>query len=678
MKDNYRVDKETLERIISAIPSNIFFKDTEQKYVFLSHQNSNPDIEENEGVYGKTDRDFRRGDRNIELSERTDSEILETGIGRQYVIKSKTPEGIKYIDIIKEPVTDDGGNTIGIVGLMNDVTRVTQEISNMLENEKAYQAAMRAGAFLAYNVNLTQDELKDELIEKVDGEELNLLDMLGMEAPCCYSEFVRRWANTIIVEEYRKDFIEYHARDRLISLFQSGQSEILQDTSIEIINKDGNREEFSVYESILLMQNTDKEIVAFVTLKNLTEERKKEKKMRIQLEEAVKEAVMANKAKDRFLANTSHEIRTPMNAVIGMAEVLLREETDPRKIEYLNNIKTSGNYLLSIINDILDFSKIESGKMEIIPDIYEVRPRINSLKMLLNERVGNKKIDLIFEVDDKLPRYLYGDVARIRQIIINLVNNAIKFTKEGYVKVGIKVAKETENDVSIYLSVEDSGIGIKEQDMGKLFGAFNRLDNENTANIEGTGLGLSVSKQLVELMGGKLEVESEYGVGTKFFATVKQRLVDESEIKRKEAFNRKKEIEGKMFKAPKARILIADDSAVNIKVFKALVAPIGMQIDTAENGKSAIEMVEKNEYDIVLMDHMMPIMNGIEATKHIRQLESEKRDVLIIALTANAVVGVKEEFIKAGMNDFISKPIQITELLSMLRRYLPEDYIEEI
>lgn len=678
MADEHKLDRDTLIRIINAIPSNIFFKDTNQKYVFLSHYSEEPGVQSDGNVYGKTDRELRKNSENINLAETMDSEILKTKTGRQYVIKTEVGGIPKYVDVIKEPVMDEDGNTIGIVGLMNDVTLVTKELSNKLENEKAYQEAMRAGAFLAYNVNLSKDILKDDLKEVIDGEELNLLDILGMKAPCGYSEFVVNWANTMLVEKYRQEFIDHHSRERLISLYMSGQSEIFKESYTEIINKDGKPECFWMYESILLMQNVDKEVMAFVTLKNVTDERIKEREMRRQLEEAVEEAVMANKAKDQFLANTSHEIRTPMNAVIGMAEVLLREETDPRKVEYLNNIKAAGVHLLGIINNILDFSKIESGKIEIIPEVYEIRPRLDRLIKLLEERISGKDVELIFDVDERLPQFMYGDATRIRQVIINLVNNAIKFTEKGFVKVTVRVEEITDTEVTEFICVEDSGIGIKEEEMDQLFGAFNRLDKEKTAGIEGTGLGLTLSKQLVELMGGNIQVESEYGVGTKFFFTIKQGLVEESKIKEKNDLEKKNEQDEKLFKAPKAKVLIADDSAVNIKVFKALVAPLKMQIDTAENGKIAADMIEKNEYDLVFMDHMMPVMNGIEATKYVRQLESDKRDVLIIALTANAVVGVKEQFIEAGMNDFISKPIQIKELLSVLRKYLPSEYIEEI
>lgn len=678
MADEHKLDRDTLIKIIRAIPSNIFFKDTDQKYVFLSHYSEELGIQSDREIYGKTDRELRKSSDNIELAEAMDKEILETGTGRQYVIKTEVNGIPKYVDIIKEPVMDEDGKTIGIVGLMNDVTMATQELSNMLENEKAYQEAMRAGAFLAYNVNLSKDILKDDLKEIIDGKELNLLDILGMKAPCGYNEFITKWANTTMRERSRQGFIDYHLRERLISLYKSGQSEISQELSIEIINNEGNPELLWINENILLMQNVDKEVMAFITLKNITEERVKEQEMRKQLEEAVEEAVMANKAKDQFLANTSHEIRTPMNAVIGMAEVLLREETDPRKIEYLNNIKAAGVHLLGIINNILDFSKIESGKIEIIPEVYEIRPRLDRLTKLLEERVSGKDVELIFDVDERLPQFMYGDATRIRQVIINLVNNAIKFTEKGFVKVTVRVEEISDTEVTEFICVEDSGIGIKEEEMDQLFGAFNRLDKEKTAGIEGTGLGLTLSKQLVELMGGNIQVESEYGVGTKFFFTIKQGLVEESKIKEKDDLEKKNEQDEKLFKASKTKVLIADDSAVNIKVFKALVAPLEMQIDTAENGKIATELIEKNEYDLVFMDHMMPVMNGIEATKYVRQLESDKRDVLIIALTANAVVGVKEQFIEAGMNDFISKPIQIKELLSVLRKYLPSEYIEEI
>lgn len=676
MEPKDRIDKDTLIRILKTIPSNIFFKDTEEKYVFSSHNYSQMGLDDDD-IYGKTDRDIRSDSSNIDKIEAMDQEILESGIGKRYVLKSDIFGEVRYSDIIKEPVKDDNGNTIGIVGLVNDVTMATRELSNMLENEKAYQKAMRAGAFLAYNVNLSKDILIDDLKELVDGVELDLLAMLNMKAPCKYSEFIEKWANKMLVEKYRDEFIKNHSPQRLISLYKNGEIEVAKELNIEIIGKDGNNQEIWMNESILLMENVENEVIAFITLKNVSKERLEERQLKQQLEAAAKEAKAANEAKDRILANTSHEIRTPMNTIVGMAEVLLRDETDEKKIEYLNNIKNAGEHLLEIVKDILDFSKIESGKVEIVPAIYDIRARIDALEKLLRERIGNKNIDLLIDVDENIPQYLYGDATRIRQVIINLVNNSIKFTKDGFIKFTVKMLEMTDSEITEYVSVEDSGIGIKEEDIDKLFSAFNRLDRENTANIEGTGLGLAISKQFIELMGGEIKVESKYGIGTKFSFTIKQGLVREQDIKKNDEIKSVKDYAGRLFKAPKAKILLAEDNVINVKVFKALVAPTKIQIDVAENGKIATEMVERNDYDLVLMDHMMPVMDGIEATEAIRHFNSDKRDIKIIALTANAVVGMKEQFLEAGMNDFMTKPIQIKELLAMLRMYLPEEYIEE-
>lgn len=677
MEPKDRIDKDTLIRILKTIPSNIFFKDTEEKYVFSSHNYRQMGLGEDNDIYGKTDRDIRSDSSNIDQIETMDKEILESGIGKRYVLKSDIFGEVRYSDIIKEPVKDDNGNTIGIVGLVNDVTMATRELSNMLENEKAYQKAMRAGAFLAYNVNLSKDILIDDLKELVDGVELDLLAMLNMKAPCKYSEFIEKWANKMLVEKYRDEFIKNHSPQRLISLYKNGEIEVAKELNIEIMGKDGNNQEIWMNESILLMENVENEVIAFITLKNVSKERLEERQLKQQLEAAAKEAKAANEAKDRILANTSHEIRTPMNTIVGMTEVLLRDETDEKKIEYLNNIKNAGEHLLEIVKDILDFSKIESGKVEMVPAIYDIRARIDALEKLLRERIGNKNIDLLIDVDENIPKYLYGDATRIRQVIINLVNNSIKFTKDGFIKFTVKMLEMTDSEITEYVSVEDSGIGIKEEDIDKLFSAFNRIDRENTANIEGTGLGLAISKQFIELMGGEIKVESKYGIGTKFSFTIKQGLVREQDIKKNDEIKSVKDYAGRPFKAPKAKILLAEDNVINVKVFKALVAPTKIQIDVAENGKIATEMVERNDYDLVLMDHMMPVMDGIEATEAIRHFNSDKRDIKIIALTANAVVGMKEQFLEAGMNDFMTKPIQIKELLAMLRMYLPEEYIEE-
>ncbi|MCR4787589.1 MAG: response regulator [Lachnospiraceae bacterium] len=396
-----------------------------------------------------------------------------------------------------------------------------------------------------------------------------------------------------------------------------------------------------------------------------------------QLEEEKERANAANEAKSRFLSNMSHEIRTPMNAIVGMTDIILRDELPDSDKEYLENIRNSGNALIDIINDILDFSKIESGRMEIMESPYEPLTLVNDLKMIFITRIGDKPLRLNYDIDYKLPARLMGDQVRIRQIIINLVNNAIKFTEVGYVRLKVSADRVSDDEIKLNISVKDSGLGIREEDMERLFDSFTQVDSIKNHSKEGTGLGLTITKQLVELMGGKISVESAYGSGSEFFVTIPQKIVDETPATE---FNYQKEDkENVHFIAPEAEILVAEDNEINVKVIMGLLEPLKMNIDVAENGLTALRKITDRKYDLVLMDHMMPVMDGLEATSKIRERGGEYYEKLpIIALTANAVQGAREELLSAGMNDYVMKPVDIDELKYKIRKWLPADLVIDV
>ncbi|MCR4850751.1 MAG: response regulator [Lachnospiraceae bacterium] len=396
-----------------------------------------------------------------------------------------------------------------------------------------------------------------------------------------------------------------------------------------------------------------------------------------QVEEEREKAYEANEAKSRFLSNMSHEIRTPMNAIVGMTDIMLRDELPDRDREYLNNIRNSGNALIDIINDILDFSKIESGKMEITDAPYEPLTMVNDLKMIFLTRIGEKPIRLTYDIDHDLPARLIGDQVRIRQIIINLVNNAIKFTEVGYVRLKLSVKKIDDKKIELGFSVKDSGLGIRDEDKERLFDSFTQVDSVKNHSKEGTGLGLTITKQLVELMGGRIYVESQYGSGSEFFVNIPQGVEDDTPAT--EYHYHKAEKNDAKFIAPGAHILVAEDNEINVKVIKGLLDPLRMRIDVAENGLNALRMITDVRYDLVLMDHMMPVMDGVEATVKIREHGGEYYEKLpIIALTANAIQGAKEELIGSGMNDYVVKPVDVDDLYAKIRKWLPDDMIIDL
>lgn len=532
------------------------------------------------------------------------------------------------------------------------------------------------------------------------------------------------------------------------------------------------------YEKTIETIRQDEEIIGYgLLLMDVTEQRQ----LMEQLQAAKQSAEDANQAKSDFMSNMSHEIRTPMNAIVGMTEILLRTPMPEQEKGYLWNIKNSGNALLAIINDILDFSKIESGKMEIVEEDYEPMSMFHDLSMIFLNRIGGKEIELLYDIDRDLPRKLCGDDLRLRQVIINLMNNAIKFTEEGFVRLSVKTMDTVGDEIRLKFIVEDSGQGIRKEDLPKLFGMFQQVDTKKNRQKEGTGLGLAISKQLIELMGGEIWVESEYGTGSKFIFTLHQKVRSENcaaavhtenaavsgvfenpylteclkrlaevygvafvpperaldervdcfftdekallnEEERSLLKNRgtvlcllqnpmtKKELETDVyvvnkplyslnfcqvvnreraaaatgeaellnFKAPTAKVLIVDDNEMNLKVAVGLLEPLQMQIDLADNGKTALAMIQKKEYDIVFMDHMMPIMDGVEATQTLRSMDGAYyQNVPVIALTANVISEAQETFRQAGMSDFAAKPIKMKEICAILRKWLPASCIEE-
>ncbi|MBR1477662.1 MAG: response regulator [Lachnospiraceae bacterium] len=390
----------------------------------------------------------------------------------------------------------------------------------------------------------------------------------------------------------------------------------------------------------------------------------------------------ANRAKSDFLANMSHEIRTPINAVLGMNEMILRESEDTRILSYAENIRNASSTLLGLVNSILDFSKIEAGKLEIIPVDYDLSVVLNDLVNIVYNRAKDKSLLLELDFDKNCPKLLNGDEVRIKQIISNILTNAIKYTEKGRIlfHVGYELLNDDPFSVMLNVSVEDTGIGIKPEDMERLFSKFERLDEEKNRNIEGTGLGLSITRNLLDMMGSSLEVESTYGEGSKFYFSLKQRVVKWDALGDLETSGRNIangiEIYRERFEAPEANVLVVDDNKMNLTVFVSLLKKTNMLIETASSGFEAIECSKKKKYDLIFLDHMMPEKDGIETLKEIREA-SDNPNVLTpaICLTANAVSGAREMYIAAGFDDYLTKPLDSGKLEDMLIKLLPVEKV---
>ncbi len=399
----------------------------------------------------------------------------------------------------------------------------------------------------------------------------------------------------------------------------------------------------------------------------------------IKIENQRQQAIYEGDAKAKFLASMSHEIRTPINAVLGINEIIARESNEPHIREYAEDVQTAGRSLLAIINDILDFSKIESGKMNIVLMDYDLASVINDSCNMIRNKAAEKGLEFKTFCNESLPSRLYGDEVRLRQILINLLSNGVKYTNEGSVTLRVDGTADDKDNLALKFVVEDTGIGIKPENISLLFNSFSRVEDNTTHKIEGTGLGLSIVHNLVTLMKGEVKVESTYGEGSVFTVTIPQPIISTVPIGNlTNAYNSNEitDTSDEEFLAPGARILVVDDVPMNLKVFCGLLKNTLMNIDTANSGRECLLKLKSNTYDIIFLDHMMPELDGVETLKEMHATGNEKlKKTPVIMITANAILGAKEEYLGYGFTDYISKPVQKSKLLDLVKKYLPEELI---
>ena len=400
-----------------------------------------------------------------------------------------------------------------------------------------------------------------------------------------------------------------------------------------------------------------------------------------QLKESADTAVAAGQAKSQFLAQMSHEIRTPINAIIGMNEMILRECRDASILKYSNNVAQASDILISLINDILDFSKIESGKMELIEENYTLDELIKNLINMIKPRAAKKNLDFTVKVNENIPNELFGDSMRIRQIVVNLLTNAVKYTQVGGIIFDVDMKEISSDEVILKFRVKDTGIGIKEEDKLKLFKDFERFDSKNNKNIEGTGLGLAITSKLVNMMNGKIDVESKYGEGSTFTVILPQKIIGTDLIGNFEEKTKSPKTNQNNyavdFIAPDAKVLVVDDNEMNLLVVTNLLKATKIQVETAISGMVALKKLSENHYDIIFLDQMMPSLDGIQTFKLAKDMKDNKsKDSPVIALTANAISGAREMFLKEGFTNYLAKPIDVKLLEEMLVEYLPIEKIK--
>ncbi len=480
--------------------------------------------------------------------------------------------------------------------------------------------------------------------------------------------------DAIIIVDAAYFFME--ANDRAMSLFPSlancHPGSRIEDEQLLNSLMEGNDKQiilgenyYNIHVNQVLNNN---ELGGYVALfSDVTDSVNQIEKMR----ELKEQADHANKAKSLFLANMSHEVRTPINAILGMNEVILRDYPEPKLQEYSLSIREATRTLMSLVNDILDFSKIEADKIEIRPAQYRTHDMLHDLTDLFEGKAAEKQLEFITEFGSDIPSVLYGDETRIRQIAINILSNAIKYTNKGFVRFRVLIQQLSKDQMNLVISVEDSGIGIREEDMKKLFQSFERLDEERNRTIEGVGLGLNITKRLLRMMNGDLKVYSVYGSGSVFTAIIPQKAVAVTE----HLESRKND---SAFTAPKARILLVDDSKTNLMVEQALLQRIHAQITAVLSGEECLMEIQKEHYDLIFLDHRMPNMDGLKTLQRMKHMKSLCEETPVIMLTANAVNDARNDYLKLGFDEFLSKPVDSKMMEDMVRRFLPEELIVEV
>ena len=549
------------------------------------------------------------------------------------------------------------------------VLRNVNDIITLDETEKEKMDTIQQEYLFSMTVYLNEDTCVNSHTTEISSGRQDFLKIK-------YSDWRHQIAN-MFLEDDRNMFLQLSSPDYIIQTLSKTERFKIE---LQMANMQGDY--IWVRLSFNRMKGFSKDNARFVySVQDIDEEMRQllnQENIIKAVEEQNEKLKISDKAKSTFISNMSHEIRTPINAVLGLNEMIIRETTDEKIRSYAYDIKNASKILLSVINDILDFSKIESGKMEIVPVEYNLPSLINGACNIISVRMKEKGLAFELDVDSELPGRLYGDEIRITQIILNILTNAVKYTEKGKVTLSVKGKRQENNELALTVSIRDTGIGIKKEDLATLFDEFTRLDVRRNRNIEGTGLGMSIVVHLLRQMGSELVVESEYGVGSVFSFTIVQKIIKDvpmGDIRlAKDNYLLHEESGKEPFSASKAKILVVDDNRVNLKVVKALLKTTKIQVDTASSGEVALEKLQENEYQLVLMDHFMPNMDGVETLHRMRELGEKYSNIPVIALTANVLSGTREKYQNMGFDDFLEKPINVDRMEEMMMSYIPKEF----
>lgn len=659
---------EQVERMLKELPSCIFLKDKEGRYVFSTQYWDHLDTQgdPNWTIRGKTDLDIRKDKENAKKAMEADKHILETGEGADYIIEEDHDGEKEFLQLIKRPVYDEDGNIDGIISLINNVTEyqlLKIELEKQLKTDSSMITAMAAD----YRSIFYADLDKDECLCIRENKEIDDNMWKGKTFPF-YEGFVD-YAKNYVVEADREAFIDFIDPDKI----RKGLATETMLSHRYLSTRSGEEKyEMLRIAGVRRIEERDDHIVhaigvGFSDVDKATREHMEQNRA---LAEALARAEEASAAKTAFLSSMSHEIRTPMNAIIGLDKIALRDPNISEATrDELEKIGSSARHLLSLINDILDMSRIESGRMILKQEVFSFKEFLDQICIIIHGQCEDKGLTFACDRVEPLDEYFMGDDLRLKQVLINILGNAVKFTDApGTVTFTVEQTEGSDDCRMMRFTIQDTGIGMDEAFVPKLFDAFSQEDATTTNRYGGSGLGMAITKNMVDLMNGSIEIESEKGKGSKF--TVQIPLKKAAQVETPE----EKEQDAEAISLSGLHVLIVEDMELNAEILIDLLELEGMTAEWAENGKIALEMFETSEpghFDAILMDMRMPVMDGPTATKAIRLLDRpDASEVPIIALTANAFEEDVKICLEAGMDAHLSKPIDVEQLKEMLGKKL--------